>query len=417
MQITNQVKFVYDIPFPVNFSKLISSLGFVNLDILTMVGMGCVAPFTFYGKLFVMTITPVVLSICMLLVYKSSSSADVKNKCIAFFLKMTYLVFPGVSTVVLQTFPCMAFDTKDSFLKADFSIDCNAAERPAVVAYAIFMVVLYPIGITAMYAALLWKQRKAICPIEGEWRGFLGMKDVFPPKLRTMDEEDKITEQRKLDIPNNPELKSIQFLFKEYEPYYWWYEIFECVRRLMLTGGSVMFMEGSATQVVCGMLMALLAIHVASMCQPFIEDDDDVLALGAQWGVFFTLFGGLLLKLQLNSADGYDKDGSGFGAFLIIVNVLVMLVGIGTFFYGACATEITSAVGSVWAAIVSKFQCRFGHCAASKESAAESSTGQTKEWGLSEKKDVKAVTTINPAFERSASLRPESASIEPTSVV
>lgn len=92
----------------------------------------------------------------------------------------------------------------------------------------------------------------------------------------------------------------------------------------MLTGGSVMFMEGSATQVVCGMLMALLAIHVASMCQPFIEDDDDVLALGAQWGVFFTLFGGLLLKLQLNSADGYDKDGSGFGAFLIVVNVLVM---------------------------------------------------------------------------------------------
>jgi hypothetical protein len=136
-----------------------------------------------------------------------------------------------------------------------------------------------------------------------------------------------------------------------------------------------------------------------------------VLALGAQWGVFFTLFGGLLLKLQLNSADGYDKDGSGFGAFLIVVNVLVMLVGIGTFIYGAYATEITSAVGSVWAAI-NKARCCNCSCI----------TGHTKKLELSQRTEGKAfkkaiITTINPAFERSASLQPESASIEPTSVV
>jgi hypothetical protein len=417
-QIINQIKFAYDIPFPVNFSDFISSLGFVNLDILTMVGMGCVAPFSFYGKLFAMTLIPIALAALIYYVYKSSSSEDVKHKCIAGFLKMTYLVFPGVSTAVFQTFSCITFDTKESFLKQDLSIDCNAAEeRPVMLAYAILMVILYPMGITAMYAILLWRQRKEICPIEGEWHGILGIKDVFPPKLRTMDEEDKMTEQRRLDIPKNPELNSIQFLFKEYEPYYWWYEVFECFRRLMLTGGSVMFMEGSATQVVCGMLIALLSIHVQTICQPFIEDDDDVLALGAQWGILFTLFGGLLLKLQLNSADGYDEDGTGFGAFLIVVNVLVILVGVGTFLYGAFATEFTSALGSLWAAIVNKFRCRFGCSTASKDSAAESSTGQTKELGLSEKKEDKAVTTINPAFERSASLRPESASIEPTSVV
>jgi hypothetical protein len=42
----------------------------------------------------------------------------------------------------------------------------------------------------------------------------LCFKEVFPPQLRTMDEEDKITQQRKLDIELNPNLKSIQFLFK-----------------------------------------------------------------------------------------------------------------------------------------------------------------------------------------------------------
>jgi hypothetical protein len=405
-QVINQIKGVYNIPYPVNFSKFISSLGFVNLDILTMVGMGCVAPFSFYGKLVAMTLIPIVLAAALGIKYKLSASVDVKNKCVAWFLKLTYLVFPGVSTAVFQSFPCITFDTEqpevfDSFLKADLSLDCNAAERPAMLFYVIVMVIVYPIGITAMYATLLWRQRKAICPIEGKWRSFLGIKDVFPPKLRTMDEEDAITEQRKLDIPKNPELKSIQFLFKEYEPYFWWFEVFECFRRLMLTGGSVMFMEGSATQVVCGMLIALLAIHVYSICQPFVEDDDDVLALGSQWGILFTLFGGLLLKLQLNGTDGYDKDGSGFGAFLILVNVLVMVVGAGTFIYGVYASQITNAVSTFKNAIMTKF----GRATTILSTTEKEERGLDKGLPVPGAKDM----TTNPAFAQT--------SAEPTSVV
>jgi hypothetical protein len=83
------------------------------------------------------------------------------------------------------------------------------------------------------------------------------------------------------------------------------------------------------------MLVALLSIHVNSICRPFIEGDDDVLALSAVWGIFFTLLGGLLLKLNLGVADGLDqanldKLDRGTGVFLVVVNCMVIVIAVGT---------------------------------------------------------------------------------------
>ena len=83
------------------------------------------------------------------------------------------------------------------------------------------------------------------------------------------------------------------------------------------------------------MLVALLSIHVNSICQPFIEGDDDVLALSAVWGIFFTLLGGLLLKLNLGAADGLDQANldnldHSTGVFLVVVNCMVIVIAVGT---------------------------------------------------------------------------------------
>ena len=410
-QVINEIKSVYSIPYPANLAEFFSNLNFINFDVLTIAGLGCVSPFSFYNKLFMMTLTPLALAGVLWGAYRSTDDSKTKSKYVGWFLKLTFFVFPGVSTVVLQTFPCYSFDDVPEptrFLKADLSINCNAPNRGGFVAWGVMMTLVYPIGITVMYSVLLWKHRMDICPIKEDlykceedkdsgklafvlykskedrgsdtcqWRdlsvfGCCLIKDVFPRNLGNDKEEQYLIDTRnknmaeceqkqrnstdKVEVlsppPTAPEagdtsqlapevedtssdldFTSIKFLFKEYEPYYWWFEIFECARRLMLTGGSVMFMEGTATQVVCGILIALLSIHVYSMCQPFIHDEDDMLALAAQWGIFFTLFFGLLLKLQLNKTDDYDQDGSGFGVLLMIVNIMVMLLGFCMLVYG-----------------------------------------------------------------------------------
>jgi hypothetical protein len=184
-------------------------------------------------------------------------------------------------------------------------------------------------------------------------------------------------------------------------------------------------------QVVFGMLVALLSIHVYTICQPFIEDDDDVLALGAHWVIFFTLFGGLLLKVNLNTTDGYDKDGDGFGTFLVLVNIAVLFLGVGSSVFSIWGLEMASSAVALKEAFV---RSKVGQiCAAFRESAttrmkpfANNTWTKTKskdeiehkgEWGLSFSEDEGKSMTLNPAFERSATTcRPDQTS-EPVGVV
>ena len=65
------------------------------------------------------------------------------------------------------------------------------------------MVVLFPVGIPAMYAALLWRKRA---------------------RLRDADQRD-----------DDRGIRHLAFLWQTYKPEYWWFEVFECGRKLALT--------------------------------------------------------------------------------------------------------------------------------------------------------------------------------------
>jgi hypothetical protein len=348
LQVLSQIHTVYEIPYPPAFEVFVQRMAFVNLDLIDVMRVGCVARVDYYGKLFAVTLVPIVLS--ALLYVLACCQQAMRNTCTKAFLLLTFIIFPSVSTTVLRAFPCRDFDGDyGSRLKADYSIDCNAPGRPGYVVYAVFMTLVYPFGIPALYAVLLWKQRKDVCPEKREWTklcgcGFkisfrswtwhFGNFDYPPPALSVAKDKELLELRNSMLSAKDDEasamLRSTQFLFKEYEPRYWWFEIFECARRLMLTGGTVFFLEGSATQVAAGILVALVSIHVYADTHPFIDKKDDRLAMAAQWSIFFTLFSGLLLKTKVPSDDGY---AGALGGLLIFFNAMVIALAIGTFVY------------------------------------------------------------------------------------
>jgi hypothetical protein len=371
-QVLSQINTVYDIPYPESFVRFLKRLAFINLDLIDVMRVGCVVRVDFYDKLVAETLVPIFFSALLYAAMRfaqrtmaSDKALAVRNTCIEIFLLLTFIVFPSVSTTVLRAFPCHDFDGDyGSRLKADYSIDCKAPSRPGYVVYAVLMTLVYPIGITVLYAVLLWKQRQLICPKleteKREWQKVCGIKLLPPPTLSVANDDALLAAREKMlrdkddetqsEFPgshaatqNDPAcvaaverrrrekmLRSTQFLFKEYEPRFWWFEIFECARRLMLTGGTVAFLEGSATQVAVGILISLVSIQVYATTEPFINRKDDILAMTAQWGIFFTLFSGLLLKTKVPSDDGYD---GALGGLLIFVNAMVIAVAVGTFIY------------------------------------------------------------------------------------
>jgi len=95
-----------------------------------------------------------------------------------------------------------------------------------------FMVLVYPVGIPLLYMSLLTKHKQTL---QANDRG----------------------EQK-----HNTEVHKLAFLWDEYEPQYWWFEIYVCWQRMSLTGILVFIKPGSSIQVLVGLIFALGNIHM-----------------------------------------------------------------------------------------------------------------------------------------------------------
>ena len=86
-------------------------------------------------------------------------------------------------------------------------------------------------------------------------------------------------QQRKLATRNaDPSIHHLIFLFEEYEPRCYQFVVFECVRKLALTGLLIFVFAGSATQIAIGLLIAVLSEKCFAHFRPYIDDTDDNLA-------------------------------------------------------------------------------------------------------------------------------------------
>ena len=79
--------------------------------------------------------------------------------------------------------------------------------------------------------------------------------------------------------------------------------VFECFRKLALTGLLIFMYPGSASQILLGLLIAVLSKEYYTHLRPYIKDADDALAnvgnlqiilgaFGLPFGLFMTLMTG-----------------------------------------------------------------------------------------------------------------------------
>ncbi|CAN0211589.1 unnamed protein product, partial [Hapterophycus canaliculatus] len=129
------------------------------------------------------------------------------------------------STLILEAFDCQDFDDGSSYLKADFRISCNSDKYTFIYGYAIAMAIIFPAGIPLTYLAVLYVGKERI------------NSDPTNPEVSIQKRETDATIQKS------------KFLWGTYRPAVYYYEVWECVRKLFLTGLLVYFKEGTSTQV------------------------------------------------------------------------------------------------------------------------------------------------------------------------
>jgi hypothetical protein len=275
--------------------------------------------------------------------------SKIKTRYLTMFFFLTYLVLPFISTTIFRTFLCTNADPNDEdsnpndrFLTADMRISCHSPYYKRGVAYAAVMIVVYVLGIPSMYAFLLYRSRHEIAT------RFDPLKDEHQPVEQTEehgkavgDVEQAASESKTEDKvmvvqdPQNPENQlrkrtdhaarqalTISFLYDAYEPQYWYWEVVETTRRLMLTAVLSVCGAGTSGQALFALLLALMYIKLYGHFAPYLKINDDIVAETGQFQIFLSFLGALVYQRQLLGAEW----NSVVGGFLILINTAVFVL-------------------------------------------------------------------------------------------
>ena len=285
---------VPNMPLPSNFLSFIRGFNFLNMNFLSLVRIGCVAKsFNFYHTLVTMTLFPLFLIAVAVTVGKLKPKHKVI--CYTIGLGISFVCLPSVTTVIFGTFPCDAFDDGTSWMRVDYSLSCDVPIHKFFMFYAVAMILTYPVGILALYSYLLFVDREKI---------------MQPEEVRF----------------ENESLHTKSFLFDSYKPTYWWFEIFETTRRLMLTGALGCIAPGTFTQLVAGTFIAYFGTVIYAVHQPFMTSRDNILGVISNMQIFLIMVIAMMFKYQEASGDSKRHfNSSGMGFLMIIVCSLGVL--------------------------------------------------------------------------------------------
>ena len=91
----------------------------------------------------------------------------------------------------------------------------------------------------------------------------------------------------------------------DYKPEFYYWEMVDCLRKLLLTGVAVVIAPGSLIQLVVSLAVIVVYAIAVTQFQPYRMARDNILALVLYSMLAVTLFIGLLLKVK----DGYENSG------------------------------------------------------------------------------------------------------------
>ena len=188
-----------------------------------------------------------------------------------------------------------------------YSVSCGNAYYKGGVAWAVVAVIVYPIGVPMMYLWLLHSHKHEIMN--------RNKPKPTPPSISNDTNDETANESSVTEIANpianvviakaptvaapivglSQEALRLEFLFKSYKPEYWYWEVVETYRRLMLTAVLSVIATGSGSQVVASMSISMVYIKIYGYYQPYAVGDKNTLAEIGQIQILLTFFGAIII--------------------------------------------------------------------------------------------------------------------------
>lgn len=126
-----------------------------------------------------------------------------------------------------------------------------------------------------------------------------------------LDENSKpIVDKRKMEERRDL-LGAFRFLFWQYKPEFWYWEVVDLVRRVILMGWLVVFDHGSTVQTILGSMFCLAFIKLYSVCEPYRHKAEAFTAEFSSWQLFSFYYIATLIRYKsFSNSREDDLDGA-----------------------------------------------------------------------------------------------------------
>ena len=140
------------------YSRMVDALSVLSLDFLDLMPFDCTLSLNHDHYLLLRTLVPLAVLAASLAYRRIGRSEKGAEKLLTLNFILFYLLFPSNSANIFATFHCEELDDPDAttFLRIDYYVDCKAPFHVYVTYFAAAMVLVYPVGIPAFYAYLLF---------------------------------------------------------------------------------------------------------------------------------------------------------------------------------------------------------------------------------------------------------------------
>ena len=350
-QVVGSIQYALIAQFPYLFSKLTVIVTAFYFNISVLFPFGCqYSKYNFIDTMILWTTLPMIFIVLLFLVsiveYRRKITKlkhendtyereliydEVKNKYLFSFFFITYLILPSVTTVLFRMFICTNIDPNqenkdddyDKYLVADVRIPCYTSYHYKGVIYSCLLIIIYPIGIPMMY---LWLLSRCKDELKSRRQINDNNDNNDDDAIKTVNETNKTSntanqynrernESINLTAEMNTNLQStsendydknlssyaecLGILWEPYKNEYWYWEVIECYRRIILTSILSTINPGSSLQSIVAVMCSLFFIKLYSHYSPYASTNDNILAEIGQFQIFFTFSISLIIKNSL----------------------------------------------------------------------------------------------------------------------
>ena len=241
-------------------------------------------------------------------------------------LLLIFTVAPSVSRSLFEVWACerirfedgaslaantyssstMTTDIDYFYLKSDVAMRCYAPEHDSLEITAVGLLMLWPCSALALFWGVLFSSRHAIM------HGPQGKPSQLVHQLA----------------------ENIGVLHREYRPNVYWWEVLELARRLLLTGGLILFVpeRHSALRLVLGTSISLAYLALQLIVQPYRRDADNSLGAFAALALCAAFFFSFVVRIS-NAIGPQEslrvlglRSSYSFSLLMVIVMVVLLVV-------------------------------------------------------------------------------------------